>query len=272
MKTIGSMIVSCAAAIVVVAGCSSSPPQYRADALVEVRSSGDPITQRLLDSEVDAVLALAQAITMSGEKGDAANPRNTRMIRISVTAPDPQAAADSCNKIVDKYTLLTNGAIVRLLLERAVVSQYVNGRWRGTLQHDRATNAPTISLAAVQIWREGDRLLAAGDRTNALMKYKLVLVLYPNLGQVRTMVDELTQDTDPRAWFQQHPEDWGAWMCVFAELVNSNALAEAEEHLKTLPAGHDPETYKRSINERRHAIEMSKKRHDEVPTTGSSVP
>ena len=119
-------------------------------------------------------------------------------------------------------------------------------------------SATSISLEAIRIESEAFELQAAGRNREALQKFREVLVLHPNLTHIRLMVDELTQQMEPRTWLEQHPSDWGAWMSIFAELSNSNMFPEAEAHLKKLPAGHDPQRYITALTERRRWIELKK--------------
>lgn len=130
--------------------------------------------------------------------------------------------------------------------------------------------APTMSVNAALIQQEAFSLLHAGRDHEALQKFREVLALHPDFKHVHSMVDELTQRTDPRAWLEQHPSDWGAWMSIFAELMNSNMFAEAEAHLKKLPHGHDPEKYRASLDNKRSFLQHRQKT-GEVPTSASTA-
>ncbi len=121
-------------------------------------------------------------------------------------------------------------------------------------------SAPTMSKNAALIQQEAFCLLADGRDHEALQKFREVLVLHPDFKHVRSMVDELTQRTDPRTWLEQHPSDWGAWMSIFAELMNSNMFAAAEAHLNKLPDGHDRQRYRTMVEDKRLFLERTKKR------------
>jgi len=128
------------------------------------------------------------------------------------------------------------------------------------------SSAPTISVNALRIQQEASSLLAAGREHEALQKYREVLALHPDLEHVRSMVDELTQRTDPRTWLEKHPTDWGAWMSIFAEMINSNMLDEAEAHLTRLPDGHEPQEYRMALDLKRQFI-IVKERSQQAEST-----
>ena len=107
---------------------------------------------------------------------------------------------------------------------------------------------------AQQIFIEGNRLWREGDNASALEKYKQALALRPDWDAAQTMVDALTQQVAPHEWLETHPDDGNAWMFIFAELINSNRLDEAREHLKKIPPGRDPRQYEQAIDARARAI------------------
>ena len=136
-------------------------------------------------------------------------------------------------------------------------------------QANSPTNIQSVAkYPALQLYGEGDRLMRAGDNAAALEKFKQALSLRPDWDDAKTMVEYLTQMTSPNEWLETHPNDGDAWMRVFANLINSNRLDEAREHLKKIPPDYDLKEYERAIDVRAQAIAIgsgnaSSKNHNE---------
>ena len=122
-------------------------------------------------------------------------------------------------------------------------------------QDNSPTNIQSVAKhPALILYSEGERLMLAGDNVAALEKYKQALSLRPDWDDAKSMVEYLTQMTSPNEWLKTHPSDGDAWMRVFADLINSNRLDEAREHLKKMPPDYDLREYERAIDARAQAI------------------
>ena len=234
------------------ASCVLGQSQHTAEALVLVKARTGEITQVQRDAEVAAFQNLASnTFKTAGTFRVQRSPDSKGFIRLLVTTLNPLTSVDVCNRIAAEFctAALRTGAISRVFVEKATA-------WTPSGRGTPPT--PLISRDALRMEREASALYAAGREREALQKYKEVLRLHPDITHVRQRVDELTRTTNPRAWFDKRPSDWGAWMEVFAELINSNLLDEATAHLDKLPDGYKRQKYEDSIEQRRKAIELQK--------------
>lgn len=119
MKT-GVLIAVCITLIAVSGGCRFGPPQYRASAKVVIDANGVPPSQAAIDSEVQTIRSIAPSFVSADERFDVRHISDTSLIDVTVTTPDPDASANSCNQIVEKYVSITNAPVTTRIVEKAV--------------------------------------------------------------------------------------------------------------------------------------------------------
>ena len=119
MKTMNCGVMSLTVAVLL-SGCGFGTTEYRASAKVSVEPAGERATQEQVDAETEAIRALAPGFVSTDGRFAVRQFRDTTLIEISVTSPDPLVSADACNQIAEKYMSTTNGSVVRRIVENAV--------------------------------------------------------------------------------------------------------------------------------------------------------
>jgi uncharacterized protein involved in exopolysaccharide biosynthesis len=119
MKTMNCGVI-CLMVAVLLSGCGFGTAQYIASAKVSVDAGEARATQEQIDAEAEAIRALAPEFVSVDGRFAVRQFRDTTLIEISVTSPDPRVSADACNQIAEKYISTTNGAVVRQIIEKAV--------------------------------------------------------------------------------------------------------------------------------------------------------
>lgn len=110
-------VLHCVFVLLVFCGCRA---QYLASAKVLVKTNGARPSQAVMDSEVHTVRSIAAEFVSADEQFRVRHNANTSLIGVTVTTPNPETSVLQCNRIIQKYVGMTNDAVVRQVLEKAV--------------------------------------------------------------------------------------------------------------------------------------------------------
>lgn len=222
------------------------PGVHEAIALVSIHPrTGDTDMQKsMIAKEIMLLRTIASTILTNDERLAVQHTKERpEFIIIRVAVDDRGDAVSLCNKIVENFCRPSTGQVFRQLLERAIPRQSVIDVHGNGLPAE----SQHMFISDLHMEQEALDLHMGGDREGALRMYKRILDKHPHLKHIQTIVDELTRETDPSAYFEMHPDNFDAWLTLFAELIKANAFDEAKKHIEKLPHGENPAIYQRSL-------------------------
>lgn len=230
------------------------PDVHKAMALVSIHSKTADTQESMIAKEIMVLGAIASAVLTNGERLVVQQTKERpEYITIQVAVDDRGDAVSLCNRIAEDFCKSSTGQVVRQLLELAnprqsVIDMHENGS---------PEESPRMSIDDLRMEQVALNLHMSGDRAGSLRIYKRILDKHPHLKHIQMIVDELTRETDASAYFDMHPENFDAWLTLFAELVNANAFDEAKRHIEKLPHGKNPARYIRSLELRENSAVKS---------------